>query len=672
MIDKASIESIKSSIDLREIAAERLDSPKRQHDGRLLSKCPYSSHQDDTPSFYVGQAYYICFGCGKRGDVFSYYNDILHKDFLTAASELSQKLGITFGLEDEEAIKKWRKQTDDLQVKIEEQMDALWRNEEKLEYLRNRSLTDETIIKFNLGYDASKNSISIPFYDSSERPINIAYRNLGEGAKYFYEPTIKTFKGKEYFFNEHDLYNSGTVYIVEGLIDAITLSQYGKNAVAFHGNNISEQQIAKLRKYNPSKIVLCPDTKSDNDYVLGYKVAKLLKKSLDIPIKVVLPHEDINATPPEFIQVVLDNEFSVEIAFLNTAMVGDKEEQRIKIRKYISEIDDVLARDDVIEEVANQWGKSKQLVENYLNIKDSTVQIISIEEAINRLEEQTRRISLGNNIVHPDFNEFFTNVGAGHNMCLTARTGVGKTTMALNLMSCIAEPAHVLFFSLEQPSSEIMARLISIKSDMYGGLDGTPITTKYIKNMIRTNDASWEYIRKATEELCPNIHLYDNPCDIAQMENITRVAIDTYGPDVIVIVDYLGLIRMKGNISEYEKYSQHALDLQNMAKRLNVFVLFLHQLSRKGGSGQVAVSIDMLRGSGVIEEVSDLVMSIHYNVSDEDELGSIMKLPIRPVVISVLKNRHGPTYMFDNYVLDTRNLVFRRANDYAISGWDND
>jgi replicative DNA helicase len=213
-----------------------------------------------------------------------------------------------------------------------------------------------------------------------------------------------------------------------------------------------------------------------------------------------------------------------------------------------------------------------------------------------------------------------------------------------------------------------MARMISIKSDIYGGLDGTPITTKAVKQLIRNEDVSWRYIRGLTEELCPNFHLYDKPCDIKQIENVTRMAIDNYGPNMIVIVDYLGLIKTKGITDEYAKYSNIALDLQNLAKNLNVFLIFVHQLSRRAGAGEVAVTIDMLRGSGIIEEVSDIVLALWYKLEKDEELHQIQRLPAKPIEVAVLKNRHGPTSSYD-YILDTRNLVYRRSNDDMITGW---
>lgn len=670
MFDKITIEAIKQSIDLREEVSPHLQNPKRQSNGSIKSVCPFSDHKDTEPSFYVHPSYYICFGCGKKGDVFNWYESFHKQDFVEAAYTLSKKANITIGFEDEEEIKKWQIQINELSKKIDNLMEELWEHDNIIDYLHSRNIDDATIVEFSLGYNSDNNSISIPFFDSSMHPVNIVYRSLNEtGSKYYFDNDVKPFNGKSYLFNEIDLNGEGTLYVVEGQFDAITLHQYGKRAVAYHGSNISEQQINKIKRSNPSKIVFCPDTKTPNDIQLGFKVVQYIKKSLDVPVKVVWPDEDINNTSPLRLIEVLNQEMPAEIAFLDFILTGDIEEQRIKVKQYISSIQDVLVRDDVIEEVSKRWGKSKDLVQNFIQIKEPNTRIISIQEAIDILEEESARIGVGQFIVHKDFSPFFEPLGAGHNACIAARTSVGKTNFALNLIGKIQEPAQALFISLEQPVHELMARLISIKSEEYGGIDGKLIRPKDIKNMILNDFSKWKYIRQVTEDLCPNIHFYDKPADMDKIKDVIRITKDRFGDQLIVIIDYLGLVKSKLT-QDYEKYSYLALTLQNLAKELEVLVLYSHQLNRGAGSGQNQVTLDQLRGSGVLEEAADLIIGLNYHSDDETEMKDILTAPIKPIDINILKNRHGHCDSFE-YVLDTRNLTFKPANDISLSGWDN-
>jgi len=47
-----------------------------------------------------------------------------------------------------------------------------------------------------------------------------------------------------------------------------------------------------------------------------------------------------------------------------------------------------------------------------------------------------------------------------------------------------------------------------------------------------------------------------------------------------------------------------------MAKALNIPVVLVSQVSRKGGDGDIEISMEMGRGSGAIEEAADFVLGL--------------------------------------------------------------
>src|SRR5215207_3415673 len=56
--------------------------------------CPF--HQEKTPSFVVfpDSGNFKCFGCGKGGDVFTFYKEIERVEFREALEELAKRAGV--------------------------------------------------------------------------------------------------------------------------------------------------------------------------------------------------------------------------------------------------------------------------------------------------------------------------------------------------------------------------------------------------------------------------------------------------------------------------------------------------------------------------------------------------------------------------------------------------
>lgn len=672
MIDKATIEGLKSSIDLRDIIEGE---GKQQANGSIKMQCPFPDHHDKDPSFFVFPEYFICFGCGKRGDAFEYKRLMEGKSFPEAAKDFAQLTGIDIDFEDEEKLRKWQEFTSNLKDKNDSFVYELWINEDILQGLQSsRNLNEETIAKFQLGYSKEHNAITIPFFDASQRIVNIIYRSLKEnGSKYFYDKDVSEaasngdipkWSGNDYWFNESELiHHQGIVYIAEGPFDIMTLVQHGLSAVGYHGSKISSRQLSKLRGARPVKIVFCPDNKTQNDIKLGYSNSIMLRDSVNCPMKVVWPNGDINDTK-ENLDEVLDNEMQAELAFLSVVFEGDEEEQRKRAKDYVSQIKDVLARDDVIQRIAERWDKDKKKVENFLEIKNTDIKIISVHEALDAIEELAIRRTTGQYIDNDDFAPFFSTIGGGHIAAIAARTGIGKTNFLLNLIKDVQNPANTLFVSLEQPATEIMLRLISIMARECGSI----LSSNAIKKMVSEDipQGEWTRLRAIIEDLLPNLHMYDNPLTISGLRDIIRVAKDSIGDNLIVMIDYLALLKTDRNISDsYQRMTNLALSAQEIAKELDVMILFAQQLSRAGGHGEVPVTLDMLRDSGSIEEVCDLILGIYKNTESTSNI-----IGCNPLCIDVIKNRHGPSGHLE-YVLDTRTLSYLPVDHFSLTGIEN-
>lgn len=116
------------------------------------AKCPF--HNEKTPSFFIspGRGNYYCFGCGAKGDIFTFVQEFEKVDFIGALKLLADRAGVPL-----EQFKSENKgQFDHLRAVLEKATNffqqSLKKNSEAIAYLKSRGLTDETIDAWRIGY----------------------------------------------------------------------------------------------------------------------------------------------------------------------------------------------------------------------------------------------------------------------------------------------------------------------------------------------------------------------------------------------------------------------------------------------------------------------------------------------------------------------------------------
>lgn len=216
---------------------------------------------------------------------------------------------------------------------------------------------------------------------------------------------------------------------------------------------------------------------------------------------------------------------------------------------------------------------------------------------------------------------------------IAARPGMGKTTLALNLLSTVAKKTGktVAFFSLEMSREQLATRLLANESYV----DANKLITGKLQ------DEDWEKISFAAAALAKtDIRVDDNPAvTVAEMNSLCR-RLDNLG---LVVVDYLQLMTGAGGSNKGENRVQIVGDISRglkiMAKELNVPVICLSQLSRAAESRtDKRPMLSDLRESGAIEQDADIVLFLYrddyYNEDSE-------KHNIAECIVA--KNRHGET-----------------------------
>ena len=217
---------------------------------------------------------------------------------------------------------------------------------------------------------------------------------------------------------------------------------------------------------------------------------------------------------------------------------------------------------------------------------------------------------------------------------LAARPGMGKTSMALNILLHAGKFSgkSVVFFSLEMSREQLAMRLISGESFV----DNKKLVTG------KLTEDDWDRVAAAAASLNQTrILIDDDPSlSVADMNAKCR-RVDDLG---LVVIDYLQLMQSAGGRPYAGENRQQVVSdisraLKIMAKELNVPVLCLSQLSRASeGRQDKRPMLSDLRESGAIEQDADIVMFIYregyYNKeSDNPNLAECI----------VAKNRHGET-----------------------------
>ena len=218
---------------------------------------------------------------------------------------------------------------------------------------------------------------------------------------------------------------------------------------------------------------------------------------------------------------------------------------------------------------------------------------------------------------------------------LAARPGMGKTSMALNILLDAGKRSgkKVAFFSLEMSREQLALRLIS--SECF--VDNKKLVTG------KLTDEDWESVAAAADSLNRSTILIDDDSSITVADiNAKCRRVEDLG---LVVIDYLQLMQSAGGkasdrgANRQQIVSDISRSLKIMAKELDVPVLCLSQLSRANESRQdKRPMLSDLRESGAIEQDADIVLFLYregyYNKDTENP-------NLAECIIA--KNRHGET-----------------------------
>jgi hypothetical protein len=268
----------------------------------------------------------------------------------------------------------------------------------------------------------------------------------------------------------------------------------------------------------------------------------------------------------------------------------------------------------------SRYEPQKQRQVDLSNIYDSKRMVEAYKEYVKSLKNN--RFITGIN----EIDKRIRGVAGGEVLTIIARAGSFKTATLQNMLKNYIDHSSwaAVFFSLEMPVASLTERYFGIL-DGCGGREVEKMFSEPDQYNIMT--ASIAQFEKNLERL----YIIPSKISTSDIPKYINIIQTEYNVKVGVIgIDYLGLIDAHGS-SEYETVSKVARNIKQTAKLLNLPIVLLSQVNRKGGDGQSEISLEMGRGSGAIEEAADFVLGL-WQIGEKED---------RELVCRILKNRKG-------------------------------
>jgi DNA primase len=233
--------------------------------------CPFHNNSR-SPAGEINKStgIFYCFSCQKTSDLVEFVMFTSNRTYFESVRFIKSKEQES-NLEQEMVRQLHTKQDyilyDELQVKRLHQQAV--DSPRAISYFYGRKITQESILKFSLGFSQNQDMVTIPVHSPDGMLLGFVGRSV-EGKDFKNTPGLPKSKT---LFNLNRVKTADKVYVVESSFDAIRLDQIGFPAVATLGANVSAMQIELLQKYFNNVIVI-----ADNDEAGGNMKKRLLER----------------------------------------------------------------------------------------------------------------------------------------------------------------------------------------------------------------------------------------------------------------------------------------------------------------------------------------------------------------------------------------------------------
>ncbi len=265
------------------------------------ARCPF--HHEKTPSFFVSpnRGTFYCFGCGMKGDMFTFVEQFEGTDFLGALKTLAARAGVEI-VKENPTLKSEKDKLYEIMEEASRWFESNLTTETAArEYLLKRGLNQASFEKWRLGfapkewralgthlssrgytqgemekaglikksddgktvYDRFRGRIQFPIFDSSGRIVAFSGRILNQEEnepKYLNSPETPIFTKSKVLYGfdkaKDGMRKFGYSILVEGQMDLVMSHQVGlTNVVATSGTALSFEQIELVRRLSSNMIL---------------------------------------------------------------------------------------------------------------------------------------------------------------------------------------------------------------------------------------------------------------------------------------------------------------------------------------------------------------------------------------------------------------------------------
>lgn len=455
------LDEIKSKNDIVDIVSQYV--VLKRAGRNYMGLCPF--HKEKSGSFCVSpdKQIFHCFGCGVGGNVFHFISKIENLNFKESVEMLANRAGVELPVSSNSAEDDKRERLKSRVYEVnkcaaEFYHENLYKPTAKpgQEYVKKRHLDNKTLKTFKIGYsgrfnelytelkskgfteeeilasclvnknpdgkfiDRFRNRLMFPIFDTHERVIAFGGRVLDDSKpKYINSPEdIVYSKGRHLFaFNIARKYNSKTIIMVEGYMDAVSLHQRGiHNAVASLGTALTEAQGRLLRR-SCEKVIIGYDADGAGQAATLRGLEILQNLGCDIRILQIEgakdPDEFVVKYGPERFQMYVDKAISLvefKVKMLKKSLDLDNVNDKIKflneVAKIVAKVENSMEREVYVDKISLEYKVSKDAIyaeinkllyansrtEQKLEKKVVPVKNISIQQDEQPVDVKTKRL----------------------------------------------------------------------------------------------------------------------------------------------------------------------------------------------------------------------------------------------------------------------------------------
>jgi DNA primase len=288
----------------------------------FTAKCPF--HNERTPSFHVSpeRGTYMCFGCGEKGDIFSFVQKMDGIDFPSALRLMAEKAGVKLEQRSFKQVTPEEKEHDERLRDVCEAAvlffeSQLAKRDDVRKYLAGRGVHEDTVTAWRLGYapatwdelskhlravgftiddivdagfgiksdkrpgevfDRFRGRVIFPIFDVAGKPLAVSGRffedmpgearkapaeQRAEPAKYVNSPETMLFKKSRVLYGfdraRAAIRKLDCILLVEGQFDLVLAHQSGlPYAVALSGTALTPEHLSLLGRLS-KRLVLALD-----------------------------------------------------------------------------------------------------------------------------------------------------------------------------------------------------------------------------------------------------------------------------------------------------------------------------------------------------------------------------------------------------------------------------